>query len=348
MKKRKRLRRILPLFLAAVLCFSQCLPAAALASAGDAEEEEETAETEADEEEDSGSVEDNAADGSSDSTGEEDSESEEGAAGDSDGTEEEDPGSVSDDSDDSAGDSGTEEDADSGEEEVSGLALESAELMSVDDSTVDTSTITSYPYTPTLENSGAYVYSEDPFDEEYSSGYFCCYNPTKSDGVNYANGGYYGSNTEKDEDIYLIWEDGVCVNGVYYDVVQYPWLAEGNDTVYWRIDSSAGVIARTLNSSGSWVNGSGYATIYMEFHFYESGHALEDEYEVSFSGVMRFSDMDANEGWGFEQGLVAAWLNDGTYVKYQGDNTWLGTTSNDNDNSTASYQNQLFSPRMRG
>lgn len=177
---------------------------------------------------------------------------------------------------------------------------------------------------PQAPANGEKIWSVDAFDAEYSSGYFCI---TNSHGHNCTdNGTWYwnesdcsASNTSRDASIYIDHYSGACMNGTYFDIREYVWT-ENNQ--YWSVSQSG----------ANGVRGTADASITREFHFYEEGTlASNNPVEVTFKGVMCLQDMDIEEGYTFEQGLVGAWLNAQTHVTKRDSKTWKGTWENHND-----------------
>lgn len=183
------------------------------------------------------------------------------------------------------------------------------------------------PPTPWAPQNGEKIWSVDPFDAEYSSGYFCIKNSTGhgcsytdgTDGVRGETTGWYGSNTSYDKNVYIDHKNGACINGTYYDVREYVWQKNCD---YW-------IVSDTGSSSG---RGTEDGEVHRVFHFYESGTlGTANPKEVTFKGVMQLTDMDINEGYTFNTGLKGAWLNKLTHVKKVDSNTWKGTWENNND-----------------
>lgn len=178
---------------------------------------------------------------------------------------------------------------------------------------------------PSTEESQAYlpdpsdlvekIYGVDPFEEEYSAGYFCI-NNSEGHGISYnANAGWpgwCGTNTSRSDNIYIDHKNGANINGTFYDIREYPWM--GGGYWYYSID----------NEGANGAEGE-KGIVYREFHFYEAGHVGDPDYEVSFRGVTRLSDNDILEGYSFEQGLAGIWLHDPTTVKRVDSKTWEGT-----------------------
>lgn len=169
---------------------------------------------------------------------------------------------------------------------------------------------------------GERIYTVDPFDADHSAGYFCV-KDSVGHGLTYSSEGWEGwrgTNTEKDPGIYLDHHEGACFNGTYYDVREYTWMT---DCDYYSI----------TNYGDNAAIGTEDGRVHREFHFYEAGTLDTDHpVEVSFSGVMRFTDMDIQEGYTFDQGLYRVWLNNPTNVTKRDDKTWRGTWENANDN----------------
>ena len=165
---------------------------------------------------------------------------------------------------------------------------------------------------------GEKIYMKDPFDSDHSAGYFCVKN-SHGHGLELIDGYWHGNNTERSADVYIDHYQGACFNGTYYDVREYVWSVECED--YWITSRGGGNAIGTEN-----------AQIHREFHFYEEGTlASANPVETSFKGVMRLTDLDIEEGYTFDQGLYAAWLNDPTNVTKRDAKTWKGTWQNNND-----------------
>lgn len=177
---------------------------------------------------------------------------------------------------------------------------------------------------PQAPANGEHIWSVDAFDAEYSSGYFCVNNSYGHGCTD--NGTYYwskddcsASNTERDSEIYIDHYKGACMNGTYYDIREYVWT---KDNQYWSINQNG----------ANGVRGTADARITREFHFYEEGTLASDNpVETTFKGVMCLQDMDIEEGYTFEQGLVDGWLNAQTHVTKRDEKTWKGTWENRND-----------------
>ena len=165
---------------------------------------------------------------------------------------------------------------------------------------------------------GEKIYMKDPFDSDHSAGYFCVKN-SHGHGLENIDGYWHGTNDKRSNDVYIDHFQGACFNGTYYDVREYVWQVECDD--YWITGKGGGNARGTAN-----------AQIHREFHFYEEGTlASANPVETSFRGVMRLTDLDIEEGYTFDQGLYAAWLNDPTHVTKRDAKTWKGTWQNGND-----------------
>lgn len=172
---------------------------------------------------------------------------------------------------------------------------------------------------------GEKIYSVDPFDSEHSAGYFCV-KDSVGHGLEYSEDGWEGwqaTNDARSSKIYLDHHDGACFNGTYYDIREYVWQT---DCDYYSIG----------NNGRSAAHGTEDGRIHREFHFYESGTLdSSNPVEVEWKGVMRLSDLDIQEGYTFDQGLHAAWLNNPTNVTKRDAKTWRGTWENGNDGVNA-------------
>ena len=168
---------------------------------------------------------------------------------------------------------------------------------------------------------GEKIFSVDPFDSEHSAGYFCV-KDSVGHGVSYSDEGWegwQGTNSEKSSKIYIDHHDGACFNGTYYDIREYVWQT---DCDYYSIG----------NTGRSAAQGTEDGRVHREFHFYESGTLdSSNPVEVEWKGVMRLTDLDIEEGYSFNQGLHAAWLNNPTNVTKRDNVTWRGTWENNND-----------------
>ena len=192
--------------------------------------------------------------------------------------------------------------------------------------TMSSATVTAYAAEPNLQppSHGERIYSVDPFDADHSAGYFCM-DPNESTAkglVDSEEGGYdgwHGTNTKRDSNVYIDHPKSACFNGTYYDVREYTWMT---DCDFYAINSRGRSAAQ----------GTEDGRLHREFHFYKAGtlNTSKPE-EVSFSGVMRLTDLDLNEGYSFNQGLYAVWLNNPTTVTKRDSNTWRGTWENNND-----------------
>lgn len=223
-------------------------------------------------------------------------------------------------------------------------------IESEDDATM---TLQDVSETNEVQDTGAlplWTYEVDPFDADYSAGYFCITNSTghgipykKAQDLRYGwsgwgNGwtGWCGSNSARSDDIYVDHTDGVCMNGTYYDVREYTWLG-GNASYCISEEGSVGATrwGDDADSKSSFVR--------REFHFYESGTLDRyrngeidsvDPYETSFRGVMRLSDLDKHEGYTLDQGVLGVWINDPTCVTQSAARTWRGTKDTGNTGSS--------------
>ena len=175
------------------------------------------------------------------------------------------------------------------------------------------------PSNPQPPSGGELIYSVDPFDAEHSAGYFCVKDSILHGVYPTSTGEVYGTNTQRNEEIYVDHHEGACFNGTYYDVREYPWQTECES---YAIDE------RGVNGAA----GTEMARVHREFHFYEAGTLDTDNpVEVSFKGVMRFTDLDNHEGYTFYKGLYDAWLIIPTNVERIDELTWKGTWENRND-----------------
>lgn len=172
---------------------------------------------------------------------------------------------------------------------------------------------------------GEKIYSVDPFDSEHSAGYFCV-KDSVGHGISYSQDGWegwQGTNDARSSKIYIDHHDGACFNGTYYDIREYVWQT---DCEYYSIG----------NTGRSSARGTEDGRVHREFHFYESGTLdSSNPVEVEWKGVMRLTDMDIQEGYTFDQGLHAAWLNNPTNVTKRDAVTWRGTWENNNDGVNA-------------
>ena len=178
------------------------------------------------------------------------------------------------------------------------------------------------------------AYGIDAFDEEYSYGGVFKYNSIKVNSseaysiqTSYAGtskclelgydetkaASYYcNNNTSRDANNYVTTTRGAFYNNQLLDVREYLWTDKG----YW---------VRNVNGSTIYYDATGIpeeedksVTIHRELHFYKTGTNTE----VSFKGVISFSDFDYAEGYQIIQGYRQAYLNDPTIVDYTAPNTW--------------------------
>ena len=145
------------------------------------------------------------------------------------------------------------------------------------------------------------------------------------------NGAIEGTNTSRDENAYIDLYGGAIIDGVKYDVREYLWLGSG--------DRYQRKVGSTSSETAYYIYAFGAAEVYREYHIYTAGTLkTANPQEVNFSGIMHFSDLDANEGNKIVQGFHSAWVMSTTQLAYSEQSNgkqWLGT-ENTNDNVAAS------------
>ena len=194
---------------------------------------------------------------------------------------------------------------------------------------------------------GTDEYGAVPFEEEYSLGSLQsmwkleteCHG--YSDLVNawYTNNPqtvlsiHIASNTDKDSGIYKDVYNGATYGGEKYDIRIYTW---GKD----EYGQGYGISQNThlaLGSGGmAYEDGRTYrhspTKIYLEYHFYKGGTLKSSSpQEVPFKGVIRYSDLDKNEGYAFLNGVNRIWTDKDSSLQKVWDETeqcywYLGTT----------------------
>lgn len=224
----------------------------------------------------------------------------------------------------------------------------------------------------TSANPPSYVsqYGSTYFDEAYSSGYLCFTIGYGSSGTTTSNistlrsrvghGGddgswmswatgaddlIWGTNRNRDNNVYVDHPSGAISNGVYYDVREYDWIVS-NDSCAWVLHKYSG----GLNFFGDTGDEGGSKKFHREFHFYQAGHCGDPNYEVTFRGVMRFSDLDgyADSGWSYEGYEIGAgnrglWSTYPTSVKFDNANKFHGT-----ETPEQSYDHQVVWMQFEG
>lgn len=174
-------------------------------------------------------------------------------------------------------------------------------------------------YTATSQN--ASIYGETPFTQEYALGYFCINNSTAYGCIEYGDewweyvpGPWYTTTSKtRNNNIYIDHDNGVYMNGTYYDVREYIYVADGN---IMGISGPTGEIAcGNVNKA------------IREFHFYKDGHCGDSNYEIEFKGIVQLTDFDNTEGYTINN-INKVYLTNQTNITHTGDNTWLGTVNN--------------------
>ncbi|MGI6756167.1 MAG: hypothetical protein ACOX4F_09180 [Atopobiaceae bacterium] len=178
------------------------------------------------------------------------------------------------------------------------------------------------PVSAQAETTGVKNFSVDYFDADYSGGFFQLSNgdnhgltdmTTKilSDDYKeiYDQPVFQGTNTKKDQDLYIDWHNGASYQGKPLDVREYDWVSE-------TLNTHGEHLYRVFKQNDGVIIDGGIKILVREYHFYESGALKEygdnpDElakHEVSFKGVMNFTDLDRDEGWAVQQGGHGTWI----------------------------------------
>ena len=207
----------------------------------------------------------------------------------------------------------------------------------------------------TSANPPSYVnrYGTVYFDEAYSSGYLCfsigygssgtttssiytlrsrvhSSDSSNTDWMSWATENdslIWGTNRNRDDNVYVDHPSGALSNGVYYDVREYDWIVT-NDSAAWVLHKYSG----NANFFGDTGDEGGSKKFHREFHFYQAGHCGDPNYEVTFRGVMSFTDLDgyADSGWSYEGYEIGAgnrglWSTYPTTVSFKNENKFQGT-----------------------
>ncbi|MBR3365536.1 hypothetical protein IKG48_00185 [Candidatus Saccharibacteria bacterium] len=166
----------------------------------------------------------------------------------------------------------------------------------------------------------AKTYGVDPFDAEYSEGYFYS---TDSENVFYSgftesSGQHTANNRNKDENVYIDIYRGAHYNGKDLKVRIYTWAVKGGPS--YKVSYNDGVI----NISDA---GGGAVYVRQEYHFYEFDNSnagptistssaqpvdITQVVEIDFKGIFSVSDIDAwsVERYGFPNGCTGVWITE--------------------------------------
>ncbi len=172
----------------------------------------------------------------------------------------------------------------------------------------------------------AATYGKDYFGEEYSNGYIR--NCSSSDVIgissgisiktgtqinsstsnNFKNITFYTSNNTK-KSTYIDYSKAartINSNGetTWLDMRIYFWT--NNSKYPWAIYKDSLVVANIYNT--------GVQQTTLEFHFYTAGHCGEPNYEQSFKGVFRLTDLDTYEGHLIYSGYNRLFLRESTSI----------------------------------
>lgn len=156
------------------------------------------------------------------------------------------------------------------------------------------------------------VFKVDYFDADFAPGYIKNNAPATGHGSgmtevqraeDWGIDFYILSNTSKDANIYMDFANAAVYNGVSYDVRMYTWLdhAYGDGGIYGVYTNKIGIATYPVLRGTENGNALETNSIHVELHFYRSGSlASGNPQEVSWEGVVRFADLDTNEGYIFE------------------------------------------------